>query len=227
APAATDAAAPPRAAAAAVRPAEHAIKAVLSFDHASYQRNVDAAHGVSTERYRADYDRQLAARDYRAELESKDGSVSTDVAGSAVVSATPDSVTVLSYVKRTVRASGAEPDLLRNPMRATMIKRGGGWLLDTLYTLRAGSPRARTSGAAWPGPAAQDVLSAVARHPSVTAGTIAGVGLLPGASGGEITALVALGECTSACGEGDGIGFHRLHVRKSGDGWRVTGAQEM
>ncbi|MEV5827439.1 protein kinase [Spirillospora sp. NPDC052242] len=226
-PPAAGSAAPPPAAAAAVRPAEHAITTVLSFDHASYERNVTAAHGVATERYGADYDRQLAARDYRAELEAKDGSVTTDIADSAVVSAAPDAVTVLAYVKRTVRASGAEPDLLADPMRATMVRRGDRWLLDTLYTLKAGSPRARTTGAAWPGDRAEDVLSAVARHPSITAGTIVDAGLRPGASGDEVTALVALGACTSACDDGDGIGFHRLRVGRAGDGWRVIGAQEL
>ncbi|MFD0905066.1 hypothetical protein, partial [Actinomadura sediminis] len=224
---AADAAAPPEPGADADRPAEHAITTVLSFDHASYERNVTAAHGVSTERYGADYDRQLAARDYRAELEAKDGSVTTDVADSAVVSATADAVTVLAYVKRTVRAAGAEPDLLTDPMRATMVRRGDRWLLDTLYTLKAGSPRARTAGAAWPGIRARDVLSAVARHPSITAGTIVGAGLRSGGAEGEVTALVALGACTSGCDDGDGIGFHRLRVGRTGDGWRVTAAQEL
>ncbi|WP_255271467.1 hypothetical protein [Actinomadura madurae] len=35
-------------------------------------------------------------------------------------------MTVLSYVKRTVRAENADPTRLQDPMRATMVKQGAG-----------------------------------------------------------------------------------------------------
>jgi predicted Ser/Thr protein kinase len=225
--ASTDQAAPPAAAAAAIAPAAQAVESVLSFDHASLDRNVAAAHAASTPRYGADYDRQLAASGYRKELQDKKGSVTTDVVDSAVVGAASDRVTVLSLVKRTVRAEDASPRLLADPMRATMVRQGNRWLLDTLYTLKAGSQRADTSGLPWPGAQARGALGAVYRDPAVASGTPVELGVRAGDGPQGLTALVAVGDCKGACTDKDPISFHRLLLRRSGGGWAVASSQRL
>ncbi|TDD61735.1 serine/threonine protein kinase [Actinomadura darangshiensis] len=223
----TDTAAPPAAAAEAVAPAAEAIKAVLSFDHAAFDQNVAAAHKVSTPRYRSDYDRQLADRGYREELAGKKGTVRTEVVDSAVVAAASGKVTVLSYVRRTVRAEDADPTRLQDPMRATMVKEQGGWLLDSLYSLKAGSPRADASGAAWPGAEGRKAIDAVSHAPSVTAGTLLEVGLRSGGSANQVGALVLLGRCKGGCADGDTIEVRRLLLEQSGSGWKVAKSEKL
>ncbi|MBO2463043.1 serine/threonine protein kinase [Actinomadura violacea] len=225
--ASTEQAAPPAAATAAVAPAAQAVRSVLSFDHASLDRNVAAAHQVSTPRYGADYDRQLTASGYRKELQDKKGSVTTDVVDSAVVGAASDKVTVLAFVKRTVRAEDASPRLLSDPMRATMVRQDGRWLLDTLYTLKAGSQRADTSGLPWPGAQARGALGAVYRDRAVASGTPVEAGLRAGGGSGALTALVAVGDCKGACTDKDPVSFHRLLLRRSGGSWTVTSSQPL
>ncbi|MEU8117499.1 serine/threonine-protein kinase [Spirillospora sp. NPDC049024] len=217
----TGSAAPPPAAAEAVGPAAQAIEAVLSFDHARFDQNVAAAHRVSTPRYGADYDRQLATRKYRDELTAKKGSVTADVVDAAVVSAASGKVTVLSYVKRTVRAENADPSRLQDPMRATMVRQGSGWLLDSLYSLKAGSPRADTSGASWPGKEARAAFDAASRDPSVARGTPLEVGLRGGGTRNEMTALVLVGECKGGCTDADAVAVRRLLLERAGSGWKV------
>ncbi|MBO2437047.1 serine/threonine protein kinase [Actinomadura nitritigenes] len=225
--ASTDQAGPPAAANAAIAPAAEAVRSVLSFDHSSLDRNVAAAHQVSTPRYGADYDRQLAASGYRKELQDKKGSVTTDVVDSAVVGAASGSVTVLSFVKRTVRAEDASPRLLSDPMRATMVRQGNRWLLDTLYTLKAGSQRADTSGLPWPGAQARGALGAVYRDPAVASGTPVELGLRAGGGSQGLTALVAVGDCKGACTDKDPVSFHRLLLRRSGGEWTVASSQRL
>ncbi|URN02044.1 serine/threonine protein kinase [Actinomadura madurae] len=223
----TGSVAPPAAAAEAVAPAAQAITSVLSFDHAEFEENVAAAHRVSTPRYGADYDRQLGTRDYKEELASKKGSVSTEVVDSAVVSARSGQVTVLSYVKRTVRAENADPTRLQDPMRATMVKQGGGWLLDSLYSLKAGSPKADVSGAAWPGTDARGVIDTVSREPSVARGTALEVGLRSGEAGTGLTALVLVGDCKGTCTDNDKIEMRRLLLQPAGGGWKVARSEAL
>ncbi|SFN07564.1 MULTISPECIES: serine/threonine-protein kinase [Actinomadura] len=223
----TGSVAPPAAAAEAVAPAAQAITSVLSFDHAEFEENVAAAHRVSTPRYGADYDRQLGTRDYKEELASKKGSVSTEVVDSAVVSARSGQVTVLSYVKRTVRAENADPTRLQDPMRATMVKQGGGWLLDSLYSLKAGSPKADVSGATWPGTDARGVIDTVSREPSVARGTALEVGLRSGEAGTGLTALVLVGDCESTCTDNDKIEMRRLLLQPAGGGWKVAKSEAL
>ncbi|TDC87727.1 serine/threonine-protein kinase [Actinomadura sp. 7K507] len=221
------AAAPPAAAVEAVEPAARAIEAVLSFDHASLDENVAAAHRVSTPRYGADYDRQLATREYREELKDKKGSVTADVADSAVVAASPGKVTVLSYVRRTVRAEDADPSRLQDPMRATLVKQGNGWLLDSLYSLKAGSPRLDTSGSAWPGAQARGAMETVARHPSVASGSAVDIALRPAGPEDRLLALVMLGQCEAGCTDEDPVIFQRLVLQRSGGGWKVTNSERL
>ncbi|MEV0662288.1 protein kinase [Actinomadura luteofluorescens] len=223
----TGSAAPPAAAAEAVAPAAQAIKTVLSFDHARLDQNVAAAHRASTARYGADYDRQLATRDYRKELAAKKGSVTTDVVDTAVVSAASGRVTVLSYVRRTVRGENADPSRLQDPMRATMVKQGGLWLLDSLYSLKAGSPRADLSGASWPGTEARGAMDAVSRDPSVARGTPLEVGLRSGGTPDQVAALVLVGECKGGCTDGDTIGVRRVLLERAGGGWKVARSEAL
>ncbi|GAA4228803.1 hypothetical protein GCM10022254_19690 [Actinomadura meridiana] len=220
-------AAPPPDVAAAVGPAAEAIKAVLSFDHARFDQNVEAAHRASTPRYGTEYDRQLKARGYRAELTAKKGSVTTAIVDSAVVSASPDKVTVLSYVKRTVRAENADPNRLQNPMRATVVRQGGGWLLDSLYSLKAASPRADLAGATWPGAPARGALDAVAQAPTVASGTPVEVGLRSGGQDDRLVALVTLGTCKGDCTDEKPVTVHRLQLQRSGGTWKVTGSENL
>ncbi|TDD60032.1 serine/threonine-protein kinase [Actinomadura rubrisoli] len=221
-------AAPPASAAAAVAPAAEAVRTVLSFDHATIDQNVAAAHRLATPRYGADYDRQLATRDYLDQLRDKKGSVTADIVDSAVVAADPGRVTVLSYVRRTVQARDARPDRLQDPMRATMVRQGSGWLLDSLYTLKAGSVRADTAGAAWPDERARGALDAVARDPSLASETPVEVGFRDGGAAGRLTALVTVGACAKGtCDDGDKVTVRRLVLQRTGATWKVASSQPL
>ncbi|RKS75044.1 serine/threonine protein kinase [Actinomadura pelletieri DSM 43383] len=221
------AAAPPAAAAAVVEPAAQAVRTVLTFDHVTLDENVRAAHRVATPTYGAEYDRQLATREYREELKARKGSVTAEIVDSAVVAASSGRVAVTTYVKRTVRAADADPTRLQNPMRATMVRQGGGWLLDSLYSLKAASPRADLAGAAWPGPRAREALDAVTRAPSVASGTPVEIGLRPAGRADRLTALVTLGACKGDCTDQARVTVHRLHLQRSDGGWNVAGSENL
>ncbi|MFD0691230.1 serine/threonine-protein kinase [Actinomadura fibrosa] len=218
---------PPPDAVEAVGPAAEAIRAVLTIGHASLERNASAAHRLATSRYGAEYDRQLATPGYLDELRARDGSVAADVIDSAVVTAVPGRVTVLAYVRRTVRARDAGPERLHDPMRATMVREGSGWLLDSLAMLKAGSAGADTTGAAWPDAAARGVMDAVAGDPRIGSGTPVEVGLRSGAAD-RITALAAVGACAKGtCTDRDGITVRRLVLGRVGGVWRITGSERL
>lgn len=223
----TSAAAPPADAAAALEPATQAIRTVLSFDHAKLDQDVAAAHRVSTPAYGAKYDQGLKARDYLDELRDKRGSVTTEIVDSAVVAAGSGTVTVLSYVKRTARVENADPNRLQHPMRAIMVKRGGGWLLDDLFSLDAVSPRTSAAGATWPGAQARGALDAVAGAPSVAAGTPVEIGLRSGGHADRLVALVTLGSCKGGCTRQDQVAVHRLQLQASGGTWKVVGSEPL
>src|SRR5690606_30033354 len=214
------------AAADALKSAAQAVETVLTLDHTSLDENREAARRVSTPRFRESYDKLLANRQYLEELKERKGSVRTEVADSAVVAASSGEVTVLSYARRTVRAEGADPARLRNPIRATMVRQGGRWLLDELYSLEADSPKAETAGAAWPGSRARAAMDAAARHPSVASGTPLETGLRP-AGPGRLLALIVVGECEARCDRGDPVTVRRLMLRRSGDGWKVTTSERL
>ncbi|RFS85764.1 serine/threonine protein kinase [Actinomadura spongiicola] len=220
-------AAPPAVAAAVVEPAAQAVRTVLSFDHVTLDENVQAAHRVATPRYGAEYDRQLATREYREEVKAKKGSVTTEIVDSAVVAASSGRVVVTSYVKRTVRAADADPTRLQNPMRATMVRQGGTWLLDSLYSLKAASPRADLTGATWPGPQAHEALDAVTRAPSVASGTPVEIGLRPAGRPDRVTALVTLGACKGGCTDQNRVTVHRLHLRRSDGRWTIAASENL
>ncbi|HEY8478739.1 MAG TPA: serine/threonine-protein kinase [Spirillospora sp.] len=222
----TGRAAPPATAVMALEPAKRAIETVLSFDHATLDENVEAAHRASTSRFRSDYDRVLAPRSYREKLKDRKGSVTAEVTESAVVAATSDQVTVLSYVERTVRAENADPNRLRDPMRATLIRQNGSWLLDSLYSLKANSTRANTAGASWPGPQAREALEAATRDASASGEFRKPVeaGLAPAERADRLIALVTVGECRGGCTDEDPVVVQRLTLRRVGGGWTVISA---
>ncbi|GAA2457511.1 hypothetical protein GCM10010191_91580 [Actinomadura vinacea] len=228
-----DTPAPPGETTAALGAAGESLKAVLSFDYRRIDQDVAGAHARATQRYRAEYDRQLAADNWRVRLRDNRSTVGTEVADSAVVAAAPNTVTVLSYVVRTVSSANARPSLLNDPMRVTMVRQGGSWLLDTLYTLKADSVPALTSdGAAaggWPGAQGRAVLDAVARDKAVTSGTLVESALRPGGSAGELNALVTVGECAKgACKATDKVAVYRMVAQRRSDGaWQVAKTQRL
>src|SRR5690606_2158720 len=127
----------------------------------------------------------------------------------------------------TVRAENADPSRLQDPMRATMVRQNGGWLLDSLYSLKAGSARAETAGADWPGSEAREAMDAALRHASAGSRTPVEAGLRPAGQENRLTALVTLGECQGGCTDKDPVVVQRLLLRRSGDGWTVTGSERL
>ncbi|MFB4316801.1 serine/threonine-protein kinase [Actinomadura sp. 21ATH] len=223
--AAADTPVPPAEAAGAARVAAESVKAVLSFDYRRIEQDVAGAHARSTERYRAEYDRQLAAENWRVRLRDNRSTIVTDVPESAVVAAAPGTVTVLSQVKRTIGSANAEPRLRNEPMRATLVRRGGGWLLDTLYVLNAVSVPAVTSGGTgWPGARARAVTDAVRGAKEVAAGTLVEAALRAGDTPRRTAALVAVAECAKgACKADDKVALYRMAVDPQPNGtWKVT-----
>ncbi|MFF5259234.1 protein kinase [Actinomadura viridis] len=230
-PPAADTPAPPAEAAAVLGAAGESVRAVLSFDHRRVDQDVAAAHARVTARYRAEYDRQLAAGDWRARLRDNRSTVGTEIADSAVVASAPGTVTVLAYVKRTVRSAGAPPRPLNEPMRVTMVRQGGSWLLDTLYVLKADSVPALASGGgfSWPGAQARAVFDAVARERTVASGTPVETALRPGDGGGRLSALVTVAECArGTCRAGDKVTVHRFVAEpRPGGAWQVTRSERL
>ncbi|MEW2357414.1 serine/threonine-protein kinase [Spirillospora sp. NPDC029432] len=216
---------PPAEAAGAVGVAAESVKAVLSFDYRRIEQDVAAAHARSTERYRAEYDRQLTAENWRVRLRDNRSTIVADIPESAVVASSPGTVTVLSQVKRTIGSADAEPQLRNEPMRATLVRRGGSWLLDTLYVLNAVSVPAATPGASgWPGAQARAVTDAVRGAKEVAAGTLVETALRAGETPQRTTALVAVAECAKgACKATDKVAIYRMALDRQPNGtWKVT-----
>ncbi|XRQ03819.1 protein kinase domain-containing protein [Actinomadura welshii] len=217
---------PPAAAAAALRPAERAIETVLTFDHTSPNEGRASARRVSTPRFMEDVDGVVSDR-YIQEMKERKGSLSTEAVDSAVVAASSDKVRVLVYAKRTFRAENAEPSRLQDPLRLTMVRQGGRWLLDEIDILNALSGKMETDGAAWPGPRARGAMDAAERHPPVASGTPLETGLRPAGRPDRLLALVAVGDCESECVHGDRVTVRRLLLQRSGDGWGVVSSKRL
>jgi hypothetical protein len=221
---APDTAAPTAEAGAVLGVASESLKAVLSYDHRRIEQDIAAAHARSTQRYRAEYDRQLTAENWRVRLRDNQSTIATEVAESAVVASAPGTVTVLSHVKRTIGSANAAPQLRQEPMRATLVRQGGSWLLDTLYVLNAISvPAATPGGTGWPGAKARAVTDAVRGAKEAAAGTLIEAALRSGGSDRQLNALVTVGECAKgACKAGDKVAVYRMVVEQQPDGaWKV------
>ena len=112
--------------------------------------------------------------------------------------------------------------------RTTMVRQGDGWLLDTLYVLKADSVPLAAAGEGWPGPRARTALDAVSRDRTVAAGSLVESGLRAGAAAGEIYALAVVADCSpGSCTANDGVGVHRLRLRQTGGGWQVAGTERL
>ncbi|WP_395109326.1 protein kinase [Actinomadura sp. SCN-SB] len=225
-----DVAVPPAGTAEATRTAGEAIKAVLSFDYRRIDQDIAAAHARITQRYRAEYDRQLETSNWRTQLRDRRSTISAAITDSAVIASSGGTVTVLSFVKRTVTAADAQPNLLNEPMRVTMVRRGASWLLDTFYVLRADSvPRLASAGDAWPRAKGRALIDAVNRSRPVTSGTPVETAVRPGGPADRPTALVVVGECAKdRCRSDDKISMHRLELRRQGqDGWQVARTERL
>ncbi|MFI0353972.1 protein kinase [Actinomadura sp. 9N407] len=221
---AADTVSPPAEAVAVLGVASESVKAVLSYDYRRIDQDVATAHARSTQRYRAEYDRQLTAENWRVRLRENQSTIATEVAETAVVASAPGTVTVLSHVKRTIGSANAEPQLRQEPMRATLVRQGGSWLLDTLYVLNAVSvPAATPAAGGWPGAKARAVTDAVRGAKEVAAGTLVEAALRAGGSAQQMNALVTVGECTKgACKAGDKVAVYRMVVQQQSDGaWKV------
>ncbi|MDL4771667.1 serine/threonine-protein kinase [Actinomadura xylanilytica] len=228
APRVPDTAVPPAAAQAVTAPAAGAISAVLSFDYKTVDQNVAAAHRRVTSRYKTEYDRQLQADNWRNRLQETRSSIGTEVVDSGVVASAADRVTVLSYVKRTVKSANAPTKLLQYPMRVTMVRQDGGWLLDTLYILAANSVRGDIGASSWPAAQGKAVLAAVAADKAVAEGTPVEVGLRAGGNAQQVTALAVVGSCArGACKESDKMTFQRLLLQKSNAGWQIAKSERL
>ncbi|MBA8949327.1 protein kinase [Actinomadura namibiensis] len=221
-----DTPAPPGHAVTAAATAAGTIEAVLTFEHDRFDRNVAAAHARVTPRYRADYDARLTAENFRENLRATRSAVAVDVTDTAVTAAGPGGVTVLAHLRRTVRSAGRAPETRRYTMQATLVARGAAWLLDGLYEVRADAVPASAGTGAWPGAAARAALAAAARDGAAASGAVVARGLRPGDAPGELTALLAVGDCRpGACRATARVTVRRIALRRDGTGWRVAGSR--
>ncbi|MEU5878088.1 serine/threonine-protein kinase [Spirillospora sp. NPDC047279] len=222
-----DEAEPPAAAAAVLTTANVSVKAVMSFDHTRVDKDVAGAHARSTPQFRAEYDRQLRTDGWLVKLRDSKSVVGVDVVDSAVVAASPGTVTVHAYLKRSVRSANAAAQLQPYSMRLTMAEQeNGAWLLDTLYTLTADQVPA-TAGA-WPGAQARAATTAAARDKVVAGGSLMEAGLRPGGAPGQVIALVSVGDCTrGSCKASDAVSVYRLVLSRSGGGWQVGRSERL
>lgn len=125
--------------------AERALTTLLAYDYRHLPADKAAADDVITKRYADGYTKGGKTYDgfdkiFDLLAKGKDGQpapavatqtvVTAQVLNSAVVDASPDRVRVLVFVNQTSTKAGKTPAVFQNRVVATMVKRGGGWLVD-------------------------------------------------------------------------------------------------
>jgi len=107
------------------------LQKVLSYDFQTFEDNREAALEQLTPSFRDDYADTLDEIEDRAKEQRR--SQDAQVVAVAVVRATDDEVTTLVFVNRTTSTAGSDrTQILQDRLNATVVKRGGTWLIDDI-----------------------------------------------------------------------------------------------
>jgi Mce-associated membrane protein len=107
------------------------LQKVLSYDFQTFDDNRKAALAQLTPSFKGDYEDTLDEIESRAAQQRR--SQDAQVVAVAVVEATSDEVTTLVFVNRTTSTAGSDKtQVLQDRLNATVVKRGGKWLIDDI-----------------------------------------------------------------------------------------------
>lgn len=117
---------------AAVEAARDSLGKILTYESASVEQDLRAAQQSLTGNFKEDFG--ALARDVVAPASKRDDiSTSAEVVGTAVVSATSDSVVVLAYVNQTTKSKALDkPRVDNSRLRVSLTRVGDTWLVSDL-----------------------------------------------------------------------------------------------
>ena len=107
------------------------VEALLSYDHATFDEDLEAAQEGMTSDFQGEYEPTVAEIRDRALAQQR--SQVADVVAVAVVSQSPEQVETLVFVNTVSSREGAQQQrLMQNRVSVTMVKQDGSWLIDEL-----------------------------------------------------------------------------------------------
>lgn len=116
--------------------AEKAITEIFTFDWKDYDKNVEAAKGLITDRFAKEYSRTAKAT--REKFVASKADYDVTVVGRSVVEATKDEVATLIFLNQFVyKGEGKQrtgPEVYQARMLVRMVRTDNGWLVDELRT---------------------------------------------------------------------------------------------
>ena len=107
------------------------VDALLSYDHATFDEDLEAAKEGMTSDFQEEYEPTVAEIRDRAVAQQR--SQEAEVVAVAVVSQSPEEVETLVFVNTiSSRAGAQEQRLMQNRVSVRMVKQDGAWLVDEL-----------------------------------------------------------------------------------------------
>ena len=107
------------------------VEALLSYDYATFDEDLEAAQEGMTSDFQGEYEPTVAEIRDRALAQQR--SQVADVVAVAVVSQSPEQVETLVFVNTVSSREGAQQQrLMQNRVSVTMVKQDGSWLIDEL-----------------------------------------------------------------------------------------------
>jgi len=107
------------------------IEALLSYDHTTFDKDLEAGQEALTDDFREKYAAEVGTLRTRA-LDKK-LSQQADVVAAATVSASDDQVDALLFVNTTTTEEGeVRARIMQNRINVRLVKSGSGWLIDCI-----------------------------------------------------------------------------------------------
>ncbi|CAA9365237.1 MAG: hypothetical protein AVDCRST_MAG47-521 [uncultured Nocardioidaceae bacterium] len=107
------------------------VEALLSYDHSTFDEDLEAAQEGMTPDFQEEYEPTVA--EIRDRALAQERSQQADVVAVAVVSQSAEEVETLVFVNTiSSRAGSQQQRLMQNRVSVTMVKQDGSWLIDEL-----------------------------------------------------------------------------------------------
>jgi Mce-associated membrane protein len=115
--------------------AAESVETILSYDHAAYDKGVEAAKSLMTGEFEPEYTKTIDT--VRPEVLASESVVKAEVVASSVVSAEPDRVEALLFVNQTTTGKQVEqPRVDLNRVVVTLVRGDdGAWLISDIEAL--------------------------------------------------------------------------------------------
>ncbi len=115
--------------------AAESVETILSYDHAAYDKGVEAAKSLMTGEFEPEYTKTIDT--VRPEVLASESVVRAEVVASSVVSAEPDRVEALLFVNQTTTGKQVEqPRVDLNRVVVTLVRGDdGAWLVSDIEAL--------------------------------------------------------------------------------------------